>query len=101
LKVAQSYLDLGTDPSLDLAVELRNTKCDLEDARQSLASSQKQCSELLGEVERLKSELAASKEQHKVLRLERNQANTKLEELLRSNPSAAYDLYRKGAGSGR
>lgn len=98
---AQSCLDLGTDPSLNLAVELNQARNRLDQMRLDLAMSQKQEAKLQSDLDKAKDDLATAKEVQKQLRIERNQANTQLDRLLKSNPSAAYDLYTKGSGIGR
>lgn len=98
---AQSCLEIGTDPALNLAVELNHIRRQLDELRLNFAMSQKQEAKLQSDLDKVRIELATAKQKQKDLRQERNQANTKLEQLLRSNPGAAYDLYQNGASSGR
>jgi len=101
IKEAQSCLELGTDPSLNLAVELNQARGQLDALKLDLATTQKTVMRLQAEMEKAQSDLLAAKQVQKDLRLERNQANAKLEKLIHANPGAAYDLYAKDRGSGR
>jgi septal ring factor EnvC (AmiA/AmiB activator) len=101
IKEAQSCLELGTDPSLNLAVELHHAQQAIEALRIKLAESEKSNMKLGEKLVSASKAIDSARNEVKQLKVERNSANNKLEELLRSNPGAAYDLYKKAPRSER
>ena len=93
LTEARTYLDIATDPSMDLARSLeqaRNKKLEIE-AR--MAGYEGSCIALMQELNKEKEKSAGLEKKVEELTRERNRLDKKIAKTMESNPSAIYDAF--------
>ena len=96
LSDAAKYLDLATDPSVELAVALQSSENEAGQLKAKLSEFQRTCLSLASHLSTAEGELRELRRKVKAMRTQNNQLTVKLDELARSNPAATYAAFSKG-----
>lgn len=94
---ATKHLELATDPSVDLAFQLKLSTADAQAWQARVADFQRTSLSLMAQVNSLEGEKKRLVAENARLRSERNSLTSKLEETVKTNPGGIYQAFSKGS----
>jgi len=98
---AAKYLDLATDPAVDLAHALDASVDEARALKRKVSEFQQTCLSLMATLRAREGELKEIKNDLAALRTEKNQLEAKLQEAMRANPAGVYEAFSKGRNAKR
>ena len=90
---ARTYLDIATDPAIDLARQLDRARDEKNEIQSRLASYDRTCTALKNALDQERIKAAALQSRVDELTRERNKLDKKLDQILKSEPAKVYDAY--------
>ncbi len=93
LTEARTYLDIATDPTIDLARSLSEARNNNEAVESRLAGYERSCGSLMRELNRQRQRADDLAKRVEELTRERNSLDKKLMDAMKKNPSAVYDAF--------
>lgn len=93
LTEARTYLDIATDPSIDLSRDLDQARNEKQEIAVRLAGYERSCGALMRELNKERQKAADLTKKVEELTRDRNRLDKKLGEAMKLNPSAIYDAF--------
>src|SRR3989304_4315798 len=91
LSEARTYLEIATDPSIDLARTLEQARNAKQAAEARISSYERSCTSLMRELNEQRQRANTLEKNLAEVTRERNRLDRTIEEMLKSNPKAGYD----------
>lgn len=96
---ALKHLEIATDPSIELAVTLREAETDRDSYKTKIWEFQRTSEALGGALNRERARADKLERELAKLKIEKNQLEKKLEAVMKENPGAIYGAFMKGSKS--
>jgi len=97
LAEAAKYLDMATDPSIELAKALESTVDEARELKRKVSEFQQTCFSLMARLREREEDVRVLRDQLKALKVANNALEGKLEDAMRSNPAGVYDAFSSKA----